>query len=74
METTNKNKKKFVELAEKRVVKAINDIGLIGNLSNRANYDYNEQDVKKIFKTLNNAIKHAQAKFSSIKRNKPFKL
>jgi hypothetical protein len=74
MKLTNKNRDKFIELAEKRVAKTIKDIRLIANLSNRANYDYNEQDVSKIFNTLNNEIKQAKAKFSFAKQNKPFKL
>ncbi|MFQ5688066.1 MAG: hypothetical protein ACE5GV_15570 [Candidatus Scalindua sp.] len=74
MKPTNKNREKFIELAEKRVIKAIKDIRLIANLSNRANYAYNEQDVRKIFNTLNNEIKQAKAKFSFVKQNKTFKL
>lgn len=74
MKPVNKNREKFIELAEKRVIKAIKDIRLVANLSNRNNYDYNEQDVKKIFNTLNSEIKQAKAKFSFAKQNKAFKL
>ena len=74
MKPTNKNREKFIELAEKRVAKTIKDIRLIANLSNRANYDYNEQDTNKIFYTLNNEIKQAKAKFNFARQNKPFKL
>lgn len=51
MSETN-SRTKFVELAEKRVTRAIKDIRLIGNLSNRSNYSYTEEDVKKIYRTL----------------------
>ena len=44
--------RKFVDLAQKRVSKALKDIQLIGNLSNRSNYDYAEEDVAKIIKAL----------------------
>ena len=44
-----KDREKFVELAEKRVSKALKDIKLIGNLSNKSNYDYQDQDVKNLF-------------------------
>lgn len=43
---------KFVKLATARVSKALKDIQLIGNLSNRSNYDYTDDDVAKIFKAL----------------------
>src|SRR3990172_7532918 len=52
-----KDRKKFVELAEKRVRRALNDIRLIGNLSNRSNYTYTDDDAKKIYKALHNANK-----------------
>ena len=63
----SKNREKFVSLAEKRVTKAIKDLRLIGNLSNRSNYSYNEEDVKKIISTLENEIKGLKSKFKSDK-------
>ncbi len=41
-------RQKFVELAEARVNRAIKDIRLIGNLSNRSAYDFSEDDVRKM--------------------------
>lgn len=58
-----KDRKKFVELAEKRVRRALNDIRLIGNLSNRSNYIYTDEDAKKIYKALQNAINEVKARF-----------
>jgi hypothetical protein len=58
-----KDRKKFVELAEKRVRRALRDIRLIGNLSNRSNYSYNDEDAKKIIKALQNAVIEAKARF-----------
>ena len=37
----------FVRLAEGRVNRALKDIRLIGNLSNRSAYSYSDEDVKK---------------------------
>ena len=48
----SKSRAKFVELAEKRVVRTIRDMRLIGNLSNRSNYSYTDDDVRKIMKAL----------------------
>lgn len=55
---------KFVELAEKRVRRSLKDIKLIGNLSNRSNYDYTDEDAKKIYKALKNAIDDMNARFN----------
>ena len=57
------DRKKFVELAEKRVNRALKDIKLIGNLSNRSNYSYTDQDAQKICKALKNAVDEIKARF-----------
>ncbi len=58
-----KDRRKFIELAEKRVRRALKDIRLIGNLSNRSNYNYTDEDAKKIHKALSNAIAELKMRF-----------
>jgi hypothetical protein len=58
-----KDRDKFVRLANARVNKALNAIRLIGNLSNRSNYSYTEDDVEKIFRALSTALKDCKGKF-----------
>lgn len=53
----------FVRLAEKRVNRALKDIHLIGNLSNRSAYSFTDEDVKKIFSTLQRELDVAKARF-----------
>ena len=43
---------KFIELAEKRVNKTLNDLKLIRNLSNKNSYDYTEEQTRKIIRAL----------------------
>lgn len=57
-------REKFVRLAEQRVNRALNDIRLIGNLSNRNAYSFVDEDVKKIFKALQRELDQARARFS----------
>ena len=54
---------KFAELASKRVNRASHAIKTIGNLSNRSNYDWTEQDVKKIIRELRKAVKEVEDRF-----------
>jgi hypothetical protein len=56
-------RKKFVELAEARVNRAIKDLRLVGNLSNRAAYEYTEEDVRRIFRALSKEVETAKARF-----------
>lgn len=60
----SEKREKFVRLAEQRVNRALNDVRLIGNLSNRSAYSFTEEDVKKIFKTLQKELDQAKARFS----------
>ncbi len=59
------DRKKFVELAEKRVTRALKDIKLIGNLSNKSNYSYMKSDTEKIYKALKKAIDEMKTRFDS---------
>lgn len=57
-------REKFVELAEARVSRALKDLQLIGNLSNRSAYEFTDADVRKIFLALQKAVETAKARFS----------
>lgn len=61
----NSNRTKFVELAEKRVSRTIKDIKLIGNLSNKSNYSYTQEDTDKIYKALKKAVEEMKSRFES---------
>ncbi|GHE02194.1 hypothetical protein GCM10008024_20830 [Allgaiera indica] len=67
---------KFKELAEKRTNKALEAIRLIGNLSNRQNYRYEDQEARKIVKALREAVSEIEGKFnqSSSRNGGEFKL
>lgn len=69
----NEKKAKFRELAEKRVSNALKQIQLIGNLANTRAYEYEEEEVKKIFKSLKEEISLAESKFKSKGRNNEFR-
>ena len=62
MERKN-DREKFVELAQNRVNKTLKDIELIGNLSNKSNYSYTEDDAKKIYSVLKSALDEMKARF-----------
>lgn len=55
----------FIRLAEQRVNRALREIRLIGNLSNRSAYSATDEDVKKIFRALQKELDAARARFES---------
>ena len=53
----------FKRLANSRVNKALNELRLIGNLSNRSNYDYTPEEVEAIFDALKAGVKDCKKRF-----------
>ena len=56
---------KFIELANKRVNKTIKEIQLIGNLANKQNYNYTEQQAKQIIKALQQELDEVKQSFTN---------
>lgn len=69
-------RERFVALAEARTDKALSAIRLLGNLSNRSNYDYSEADVKRIIAALEAEVKSVKSRFAdaSAGRERSFRL
>ena len=58
-------REKFVQLANKRVNKAIKDLRLVANLSNRGSYSYDEAQVRKIIRALKKEVENVKARFTN---------
>ncbi|EOB3523578.1 hypothetical protein ACIJEF_001591 [Enterococcus faecalis] len=54
---------KFIRLAESRTTNVIQKIQLLGNLSNRRNYEYSNKEVNEIFNAIETEIKRAKKLF-----------
>lgn len=65
----------FIRLAEGRVTRAIDSIRVIGNLSNRSNYEYTEEDSKRIIDALQREVNELKVQFKpKVNTQKGFKL
>ena len=62
-EFQKRKREKFIELAESRVKKTITNLRLIGNLSRKNNYEYTNEDVKKITAALEKELKNVKDLF-----------
>lgn len=62
-------RERFVSLANSRVTAAIHQIRLVGNLSNRRNYEYSADDATKIIRTLQRELDELKAKFRGEEKN-----
>ncbi len=63
-------REKFIELAEKRVSKALKNIALIGNLSNPTNYEFNSKDAQLIVSALEKEVSQLKQRFGAARRKK----
>lgn len=70
----DEKKERFIRIAEKRTNKILEQIRLLGNCSNKHNYSYSDDDVKKIFSVIENELKEAKLKYTSQANKEKFKL
>lgn len=54
----------FKRLATNRANNAINYLRLLGNLSNRNNYEYSEKDIKTVFDTIEEELRSTKTRFN----------
>ena len=59
-------RERFIRLAEARTNKLLEMMRLLGNCSSKSNYDYTDEDVKKIFTALEKELKNTKNKFLGV--------
>lgn len=64
MSTETKNER-FRRLAESRGNRLIREISLLGNLANRKNYSYTEQEVEQLFEPIQRELNEVRALFDN---------
>lgn len=65
-----KSRENFIRLAESRTISVLRSLDLLGNLSNRSNYTFDEDDVIKIFGALSKKLKDVRSRFDESKKDK----
>lgn len=64
MEKT-KNRERFERVASNRVQRIIDTISLLGNCSNRSNYEYTKDDVELMFREIGKAVRDVRNIFQN---------
>lgn len=70
MATNETKRERFVRLAEARTNKILDMMKLLGNCSSKSNYEYTDEDVRKIFNAIEREMKNARAKFNGVDTQK----
>lgn len=63
MDSKMKKSERFNKIATNRTNRVLNDLRLLGNCSNKANYEYSANDVKKIFGAIESELRKAKARY-----------
>lgn len=67
-------RERFKKIAEQRTNKILKMLRLLGNCANKSNYEYNDDEVKKIFAAIEKEIKITKGKFYENVEEDTFKL
>ena len=65
-------KTRFKRVASDRTNKVLNALRILWNCANKSAYEYTDEDIWKIFKTIEQQVKTMKSKF--ISKNKKFSL
>ena len=67
---TGIKRERFVKIAERRVNKILDSLDYLGKCSNKRNYDYNDEEVRKIFREIDRKVKEIKLQFQFKSGNK----
>lgn len=64
------SRERFLEVAEARTNSVLNRIRILGHCSNKQLYEYNPEEIHKIFRTIEKQLNQTKQKFSATGRAK----
>lgn len=67
-------KERFKKIAVNRTNRILDTLRLLGNCANTLNYEYSDEDAKKIFQAIENELKKSKSKFFDENEPKKFRL
>lgn len=70
----NKKREKFEKIATRRVDVILKNLDLLSNCSNKYTYDYDKEDVQKIFKAISSKVTASKSAFDTKLFKSNFKL
>lgn len=67
-------RERFQRIASSRTNRVIDQLRLLGNCANRSNYEYTDEEVKKIFSAIESELKAQKLRFMSSSKPERFTL
>lgn len=72
MKDKEDRRRRFIRIVTRRTNEIYEKLRILGNCSNKSSYDYNEEDVSKIFNAINKMVKETRSRFTSKNKKKIF--
>lgn len=63
---TETKRERFVRIAEARTNRILDNMRLLGNCSSKQNYEYTDEDIRKIFAALEKELKQTKNRFLGV--------
>jgi len=70
MTQNQKKREAFLRLATKRTNRVLDRIRVLGHCANRHQYEYTQEDVRKIFRAIEAELRTVKAKFQNAEQSK----
>ena len=70
----DEKKERFIRIAERRTNNILEQLRLLGNCSNKNNYSYSEEEVKKILSVIEAELRVVKSRFNAKTSKEKFKL
>jgi len=64
----------FKKIAERRTIRVLDSLRLLGQCSNRRSYEYTDAQVQKILREIKQAVRDVEQRFKSSRTTSKFKL
>jgi len=61
----NQKRERFLRVAERRTNNVLSDLRLLGNCSNRQNYEFSPEDIKRIFQAIDAEIRRIRSLYEA---------
>jgi hypothetical protein len=65
MSKKSTRRERFENVAARRTQKILDLLDILGNCSNKSNYEYTDEDVRKMFSAIKNKTKNTEAAFGN---------
>lgn len=65
MDKKSLRRERFENVAARRTQKILDTLDILGNCSNKSNYEYTNEDTKKMFNAIENKLKAIKSLFES---------